>query len=343
MVVAIHHHSETPADSFSWKWAQALQRRQFDVRLLDFRSTQAFEQIRECSAAMWHWYHLPEDKQVAPKILSAIEHGLKLPVFPDVKTCWHYDEKVAQHYLLGTLDVPRVKTWVFWNRGDALNFIKGACYPLVFKLSVGAGAANVLKVENYSDAKAKVNAMFGAGIFPYSFNEFAPENSEAQRSKLWWLPRLGRAGRQSDDHWYGARQRNYIYLQEFLPGNSHDIRITIIGNRAFGFTRKNRDGDFRASGSGKLDYDPAGIPPAALAIAFQVSKSCRFQSMAYDFLVDRDRNVKLNEFSYAFLNSAVYDCPGFWDSDFVFHPGRYWPEELQVEDFLAGFPTNGRS
>ena len=45
--------------------------------------------------------------------------------------------------------------------------------------------------------------------------------------------------------------KDYVYFQKFLPNNKYDIRIVVIGDRAFGFIRYNRENDFRASGSGK--------------------------------------------------------------------------------------------
>lgn len=49
--------------------------------------------------------------------------------------------------------------------------------------------------------------------------------------------------------------KKYVYFQDFIPGNDFDTRVTIIGDRAFGFTRNVRPGDFRASGSGNVGYD----------------------------------------------------------------------------------------
>jgi glutathione synthase/RimK-type ligase-like ATP-grasp enzyme len=264
---------------------------------------------------MWHWYHVPDDKQVAPRILSAIDHIFHVPIFPNLKTCWHYDEKLSQHYLLDALRVPRVKTWVFWDYDQALAFLERAQYPIIFKLSVGAGSANVLRLESTDQARQKIDQIFGEGILPYTFD--APPASDGSPSP-----------------WYYLKQHNYAYFQEFLANNSHDIRVTVIGDRALGFLRQNREGDFRASGSGRLDHDPQKIPREALEIAFEVSQKCGFQCMAYDFLRDAEGKVRLNELSYCFINRSVYECPGFWESRLEFHPGHHWPEEFQVEDFL---------
>jgi hypothetical protein len=305
------------------------------VRLLDFRNDKDFMQIDGCDGAMWHWYHVPDDKQVAPRILSAIDHVFHLPIFPDLKTCWHYDEKLSQHYLLDALRVPRVKTWVFWDYDQAVAFLERGQYPLIFKLSVGAGSANVLRFESAHQARQKIDQIFGEGILPYTFDESpAPGACACGQGQDGASARSQPIPSQDHAHWYYPKQHNYAYFQEFLANNSHDIRITVIGDRAFGYLRQNREGDFRASGSGRLEYEPEKIPREALEIAFEVSRKCGFQCMAYDFLRDAEGKVRLNELSYGFINRLVHGCPGFWDSRLEFHPGRHWPEEFQVEDFL---------
>jgi glutathione synthase/RimK-type ligase-like ATP-grasp enzyme len=51
-------------------------------------------------------------------------------------------------------------------------------------------------------------------------------------------------------------EKNYVYFQDFIPQNDFDIRIIVIGKRAFAIKRMVRKGDFRASGSGNIKYDP---------------------------------------------------------------------------------------
>ena len=57
--------------------------------------------------------------------------------------------------------------------------------------------------------------------------------------------KLGEVGF-SEDYWmrilnpYWQIDKNYIYFQEFIPGNEFDTRVTVIGDRAFAFRRMNR-------------------------------------------------------------------------------------------------------
>jgi hypothetical protein len=341
LIIAIHLSLQEHPDSYAPRWITALENLGVTVRIVNLRTTNAIEQVRGCDGVMWHWYHSPDDKQAAPKILNAITYGLNIPVFPDDRTAWHYDEKVAQHYLLDAIAAPKVRSWVFWNLPDALDFIEQCSYPIVFKLSVGAGSANVLRLNTREEARDLAFRMFNRGIFPYTMNEHripsrlaSTEDVKGLARRAFFAMRYIIFGEYPPLTRYFLPQKNYLYFQEFMPENMHDIRITVIGNRAFGFIRYNREGDFRASGSGNLDYDPAKVPLGAVRVAHEISLKNRFQSMAYDFLTARDGSVLLNEISYCYMSSAVHECPGYWDRDLNWHSGHIWPEEAHVEDFV---------
>ena len=68
-------------------------------------------------------------------------------------------------------------------------------------------------------------------------------------------------------------------------------------------------------------------------IAFETSQKGGFQTMAYDFLYKNESPV-ICEISYTFVDTAVYLCPGHWDSDLNLHKGQMWPEEAQVSGFM---------
>src|SRR5690606_2429857 len=85
------------------------------------------------------------------------------------------------------------------------------------------------------------------------------------------------------------RERGYAYFQDYIPNNDSDIRIIIVNNKAFGIKRMVRKDDFRASGSGSIDYSLENIDKGCLEIAFQVNQKIQSQSIAFDFIFDRDR------------------------------------------------------
>lgn len=327
--IAVHNTSRDEKSNFSHKWLEILKKRKVNYSVVDMEDEDIIDKIRDCSGIMWHWSHMPREKNSANKILDGIEFSSKIKIFPNHSTRWHYDEKISQYYLLKSMDVPIVPTHVFWNYSAALKYIENAHYPLIFKLSVGAGSSNVVKVCSFHEARKLCKSMFEKGLTPYSMNEFSVKRFLSK----FLGPLRGYFVLRYPVLDYFLLQKNYIYLQEYLP-NDYDIRITVIGNRAFGFTRLNRKNDFRASGSGNIVYNLKKIPLKAVEISFSISNKQNFQSMAYDFLLDKNGRPVVGEISYCFNNLAVYNCPGYWDEKLAWHVGHFWPEELIISDFI---------
>lgn len=101
--------------------------------------------------------------------------------------------------------------------------------------------------------------MFGNGIFPYTINEKEKNINMKERLKE-GIEYIKTGKYPKLPSWHYILQKDYVYFQKFLPNNTYDIRITVIGERCFGFIRYNRENDFRASGSGKIEYDTSKIP-----------------------------------------------------------------------------------
>jgi len=125
----------------------------------------------------------------------------------------------------------------------------------------------------------------------------------------------------------------YIYFQEFVPENSFDIRVIVIGKRAFGIKRMVRDNDFRASGSGSIVFDPDQISEECIKLAFEYTNRINAQSVAYDFIFQNEKPL-LVEISYAFLHEVYRKCPGYWDVDLGWHEGAFYSEWFNVEDLV---------
>ena len=340
MIIGIHP-DKNGTESFSDGWASALQARGIKIRWLDLLAPDALEQARGCDGVMWRYIHFPSQKQIANVVLYMIENQLGIPVFPDINTRWHYDDKVAQSYLLKSLDAPIPQTWVFWRERDALEWAETASYPVIFKLASGAGSSNVIRVLNKHKAIRLISRMFRHGVFPMTMNEYQRGGFPKTFRQLMLIGKralqsvpfvLSRDYPQLDSVFWQP-ERDYIYFQEFLSGNDFDTRVNIIGERAFAFRRMNRPDDFRASGSGRIDYDRERVDLRCVELAYKVSKKAQFGSMSYDFLI-KDGFPAICEMSYTFMAEAVYKCPGHWDSNGSWQEGQMHPEEAQVDEFL---------
>jgi len=296
-----------------------------------------WEQVRGLSLFIMRFKQHDSDLQQAHDLPPIIEREYGIKCYPNLNTGWHYDDKVKQYHLLRSLGFPMTECWIFYDKQASLEWVEQAAYPVVFKLRGGAGSQNVVLVRNRRQAHRLVTRMFGKAIFPEKF-----VNSGSIRFKHFNLYRelhyicgnIYRWGKGLDTSPFWQIHKNYVLFQKFLPGNKWDTRVTVIGDRAFAFRRMVRDDDFRASGSGRIDYDTKQIDIRCIEIAFQISKKMGFQSMAYDFLRNEEGVPEFCEVSYTYVSSAVHECSGYWDSQLGWHEGQYWPEYLHLMDAL---------
>ncbi len=328
------------AGSFSDRWTHYCVEKGIPFKPVDCLATDVMRQCCHLEAVLWHWANSsPRDQLVARQIIAALEaHGLI--VFPDTATCWHYDDKVAQKYLLEAVKAPLIPTWVLSDRREAMTWVANTHWPKVFKLRCGAGSSNVRLVRTRRVAEKLCRQAFGRG-FPSSpgyFRDIATRLHTTTGARQFWekLARVPRTvQRILSFRRQMPRQKGYVYFQDFLPHNAFDTRVTIIGKRAFAFIRQNRPDDFRASGSGRLDYDPARIDKRCVEIAFRVAERLGTQSLAFDFLFDPAHQPNIGEVSYCYVSSAVYGCPGHWDHNMHWHEGHTRPEDAIMEDMLS--------
>ena len=296
------------------------------------------ERVRTLSLFIMRFQHHDSDLQRAADLLPVIENHLQVPCFPNQAAAWHYDDKIKQYHLLHSLGFPITQCWIFYDKSAALDWIEHATYPLVFKLRGGAGSSNVLMVKTRETARKLAKRMFGRGIVPEKFLAAGTvrfKHFNPMRELHHMGGNLYRRSKGLDTSPFWQIQKNYILFQKFLPGNTCDTRVTVIGKRAFAFRRLVREDDFRASGSGRIDYDSTQIDLRCIQIAFQTSERMGFQSMAYDFLFNEAGEPEFCEISYTYVSRAVYKCPGFWDPALNWHEGQYWPEYLHLVDALG--------
>ena len=333
----VQHNGER--QSYSKRWFELAEEQGITAVSVDVLSHDVIAEISACDAFMWRCDPSAYPRIYAKRLLYAIEEGLRLPVFPSLKTSWHFEDKIGQYYFLSAAGIPTPATRIFWTREDAEGFCDSGQLPFVLKLAAGYQASNVRLVRSKGDARFYVDELFGRGIADLGY-------WPASRMRL-LLRRLRAAtqiatGRYPNSPTKDAElQYGYLFAQEFLPGNDFDVRVTIIGNRAFAFRRFNRPGDFRASGSGRIDWDPNHIGEETIRFAYRVAGQLGAQTIALDIL-RRGEELVVVELTLAYASWAVRDCPGHWvlsDSaetgDLAWADGCMSPEDAIFTDFLA--------
>ncbi|SDZ40506.1 hypothetical protein SAMN05444412_11336 [Rhodonellum ikkaensis] len=296
------------------------------------------EQLKGFEALLWHHSHMvPKDLIAAKTILAALSH-LGFPVFPDYRTNWHFDDKLAQKYLLESLELPLVKTFVFYDTEHALSWAKGTNFPMVHKLKTGSGSKHVQLVVNYNEARKIILKAFGKGFSNYSpYNSLKERVYQFKNGKAHWISLVKGLLRFVHYPEYATvqgKERGYVLFQEFVPNNPSDIRVIVIGNKAFAITRWVRKDDFRASGSGHFSHDPDMIPLSCVESAFKANQKLKGQCFAFDFVIDQQQNPRIIEVSYGFSPEVFRLCPGYWDKNLIWHDGRFIPEHWMIEILL---------
>lgn len=327
MKIAIHHRQ----GSFSERWIEYCKKNNINYKVVNAFDDDIIAQSEDCDAFMWH--HHPaifKDVIVAKKILYSLEHsGIK--VFPNFRTGWHFDDKVAQKYLFESMDIPHVPSFIFYDKKEAIKWAKKTNYPKVFKLKGGAGAANVKLAKNRKEAISLIKTAFSDG-----FPQFNPVDNLIERfnklrngkdTYLGVLKGVGRLAIQTNFSKLQPPEKGYAYFQEFMPNNKFDIRVIVIGDRAFAIKRLVRENDFRASGSGNIIYDPSEINIECIKMAFSINDKVNSQSIAFDFIFDEQNKPLIVEISYGFAIEAYDYCQGYWDRNMSWNEGQFNPQE----------------
>ena len=334
MKIAIHHSK----GSFSERWIAYCKTNKIDYKIVNAYDSDIVAQVEDCDAFMWHHHHANyKDALFAKPLLYSLQMAGKV-VFPDFNTGWHFDDKVGQKYLLEAIGAPLVPSFAFYTKAEALKWANETTFPKVFKLRGGAGAANVKLARTKSDAVKLINKAFGSG-----FSQFDRIGHLKERFNKWRQGKdtligvakgIARLFIPTEFAKFHAPEKGYAYFQEFIPNNTFDIRVIVIGGKAFAVKRMCRENDFRASGSGNPKYDRSEIDMKCVEKAFKITKAMNGTCVGFDFVFDKDNNPLIVELGYGFAVNFYDACPGYWTSDLAYHEENFNPQSWMVEEVI---------
>lgn len=333
MKIAIH----SRLDSFSDRWIAFCNSRGVEYKIVNAYSSDIVQQVSDCDAFMWHHSHGDyRDALFAKQLLFSLETA-GIIVFPDFYTGWFFDDKVGEKYLLESIGAPIVPSYVFYSKQDALQWVRNTSFPKVFKLRGGAGSANVKLVHSVKEARRLIRKSFGKGFSPFDrigyFKERLYKWRQGKDSILGVCKALGRLMIPTTFSKMHSSEKGYIYFQDFIENNSFDIRVIVIGDKAFSIKRMVRKNDFRASGSGDIVYDKSMLNEDAVRISFEVAEALKSQCVGFDYVLQAGKAL-IVEMCYGFAVHAYDSCTGYWTRDMLWHPGVFNPQEWMIEDVI---------
>lgn len=269
-------------------------------------------------------------------------HEWGFPILPSWPAVLSYDDKTVQAMQLKAFGLPHCETRVATDRSQVEAAAAELGFPLVVKLRSGAGSLNVRRLETAGDLRAYARRMFGRGISPVA-GPVRDLGVNIRKSGGLWNS-LGKAPRVVAKRIrmkvLTPRERGYVLMQRFYPGNDGDVRVTIFGDKAFAFRRMNRTGDFRASGSGQIDYvDPRGYTDE-IDLAFRLTDQLRASFLAVDFIRDHHQRPIVVEYCPGFVLGAISGCPGCMDKNGGFSIGSFRAADLLAKLSVAAMNHN---
>jgi glutathione synthase/RimK-type ligase-like ATP-grasp enzyme len=302
------------------------------TELMDLHAHDWVGRARTTDAIIWNPQFMgPISASFLKEKIYFLQHVIGTRVMPNWESVWHFESKVAQSYLLAEYDVPRPRTVVSFEMEDAATAATSLGIPVVAKGSFGASSENVMLLRTQAELDHYLEREFAQQLWNESKSTAGSAfKAIASNPPSRWL------GEKVRRRVMGAERLGYVYLQEFIPDNDSDIRISVAGRRATGCRRVNRAHDFRASGSGQIirGHD---LPLDAIALCMQTRERIGADSLAFDVLY-RDGVPLIVEISYV---QALSSSPAHWvkeaDGTLTRIEGEIWDQEMWVKHVLEGF------
>jgi len=241
-------------------------------------------------------------KQMFDERLRVMTEELDKLICPSFHEIWIYESKRRMNYWLEANGVPHPRTWVFYDRQNAVRFAENAPLPIVCKSDLGSAASGVRIFRDRAALRRWVKRCFKNGIV----------RSEADvRDREWGT----------------------VLLQEYCRG-VREWRVVRIGDSYFGHLKLKR-GEFH-SGSGQAAWED---PPADLLdFARDVTERGDFKGMALDIFATDDHRYLVNELQTVFGFAASRDSQMLVDGK----SGRYLYDDsektwrFEEGDFSSG-------
>ena len=322
---------ENHSSTWGQVWIDYCIEKNISYELIDWKEFMAFDKLASYDIVMWHYSHYSASEMLfASNILTALKaKGCR--VFPDIFDSYHFDDKIAQAYLLKGLELNTPVNYQLHSLSSVDAYIKeNGKFPVVAKLRTGSGSSNVVLLSNASDLKKYSSKMFSGGVNSSPNTLFKlKSNIKSTKSLNVFISRLKRAPEflfSRKNAKALPREKGYVYLQEFIDNVNYDLKIAIVGDRLSFVARGTRPGEFRASGGGALFYDKSLLDRSMVDEAFKAYDKLQSDCTGLDMIKDpRTNKPVILEVSYGFSHEAQIGANGYYDRNFIWHDVPFNP------------------
>jgi glutathione synthase/RimK-type ligase-like ATP-grasp enzyme len=206
-----------------------------------------------------------------------------------------------------------IKSWCYGSWVDAQNYNSG--FPVVIKQASSSGGEGVSLASDKNEYDRKVKKA-GKAVCADSVLNLFTDYFKKTVKKIIILFYPERANYLKYDI---TPLSTSLIVQSFVPGLSGDYKILFFGGKYFMMYRKNREKDFRASGSGKFFPVPEKDQEGLLNFAWRVTQEIDYPIIGMD--IGFDGNVyHLLEFQMIHIGTSALHRSKYWHE---FHDGKW--------------------
>jgi len=332
IAILLNESDTVHSTNWSFEWVKYCEINDILYEIIDPYERGVIGKLAHYEIILWHYSnYLFTDLLIAKNILFSLELSGKI-VFPSIRDCWHFDDKLAETYLLESINAPIPASYYFYEKNKVLKneLLESIHFPIIAKLRNGSGSHNVKKISNKNELVKYNDRIFNFGIdsspslfYKTSSNLRSTKNISMFIKRFKRIPEFLRSLSNAKKF---NLERGYLFLQDFIVNDGFDLKIVVVGNKLSFVCRNIRKGEFRASGSGDIFYDKSKITSDIINSAFETSDKLGFLCMGYDYVVNRNNGQGvIIEISYGFSHSAILDCGGYFD-----RKGNWVDEPLNV-------------
>jgi glutathione synthase/RimK-type ligase-like ATP-grasp enzyme len=331
---------------FTERWVDYCERQGLAYQRVDVFTPEGRDAASRSDAFFWHLSHeSARDMLIALPWMSALaSSGVR--VFPAPEQLWHFDDKLAQALFFEQQGLPAPHTTPVFSARQAEQFLSETPFPVIGKLRRGSASSNVFLIRSQAEGRRLIRTAFGKGFSLYNTRSRYADlwrRATSVREKLTvLLKRVYRTFVPPDYARQLPREKGYFLFQSFVENDGSDVRVVVVGDRAVALRRQVREGDFRASGSGRLEYPDESLNPEYIRLAFEVTDRLGAVSMGMDFIESTSGDIQLIEMSYGFPAQNFLDgAGGTWNRALEFTREDIRLQDWMVEAVLAA-PAAGR-
>lgn len=263
-------------------------------------------------------------------------------IYPTPLEIFLYENKRFLYSWLKSQNLPHPKTFIFYDKNEAKEFIENTSFPIVAKTNIGASGSGVKIIKNKHEAYKYLNNAFnGPGIK----RRWGPKSLNLNLFKKFLInlknPDLIISKINVYLKKFKDKQKEFVIFQEFIE-HDYEWRVVVIGDSFFAH-KKLKIGD-KASGSLLKNYEN---PPLYLFdFAKNIMNKFGFVSQAIDIFEQEKEKLLINEMQCIFGQSDPYQMlvdgkPGryrFVNNKWVFEEGNFTTNacyDLRIKHILS--------